>query len=43
MVTFDSKQCPAWAQNEMQQDMKFVRCSEYEILKGEKIVDLWNT
>ena len=33
MVTFDSKQCPPTAQNEMQQAPKFARSSEYEILR----------
>jgi len=33
MVTFDSKQCPAAAQNEMQQALTFARCSEYEVLR----------
>ena len=31
MVTFDSKQCPATAQNEMQQALTFARRSECEV------------
>jgi len=43
MVTFDSKQCLAAAQNEMQQAVTFARCSEYEVLRELSIRETRNS